>query len=308
MRTLLSAREGTVAAAFERGLLLEFDTGLVCLLGRSMSPGPLNALLTSDIDRPAPVVGTRVRVAADFIHIIGWASLSFTAACMWQTPAWRPPAAPATVAARINTLCHEAADRVPTDGIAGLVLGQHSCSLPLAKRAATGIAALTSFLRRSFPLAFLAQGEREAVAGLLGLGPGLTPSGDDLLAGALTALAATGEQVHRDALGRLVLDRASELTSPYSAALLAAAAEGDASALWHGILTCLLGPCECDTDSLLDAVDGIGHTSGWDMLAGAIIALQGYGARSNREQALARDIGCAGEHGMKQCGEAHGQA
>jgi hypothetical protein len=308
MRTLLSAREGTVAAAFERGLLLELDTGLVCLLDPSMSPGPLNALLTSDIDRPAPVIGAHVRVAADSIHITGWASLSLAAARIWQTPAWPPPAAPATVAARINTLCREAADRVPTDGIAGHVLAQIACSLPLARRATTGIAALSSFLRRPFPLAFLAREEREAVAGLLGLGPGLTPSGDDLLAGALTALAATAGHAHREALGRLVLDRASELTSPYSAALLAAAAAGETSALWHGILMRLIGPCECDTDSLLDAVDGIGHTSGWDMLAGAIIALQGYVARSNREQALARGIGGAGAHGMEQCGEAHGQA
>ena len=47
---------------------------------------------------------------------------------------------------------------------------------------------------------------REAVQGLIGLGPGLTPSGDDFLVGALAMLDAIGERDAHAALARAIID------------------------------------------------------------------------------------------------------
>ena len=68
---------------------------------------------------------------------------------------------------------------------------------------------------------------RPAVEALVGLGPGLTPAGDDVLAGLLVALAATGAQVCRRRLAAAVLGLRHRTTT-VSAALLGHAADGRA--------------------------------------------------------------------------------
>ena len=109
-----------------------------------------------------------------------------------------------------------------------------------------------------------------AVAGLLGRGPGLTPSGDDALAGALLAIHA-----HRrgDALADAVRARLTATTA-VSAALLAAAADGYAA---HPVVTLVDAAVAGDPDAVpraLPAVLGIGHTSGADTVTGIRAALE----------------------------------
>ncbi len=61
--------------------------------------------------------------------------------------------------------------------------------------------------------------------------------------------------------------RLKERTSPISAAHLAAAAAGEAHEALHRVLN-----GELD----VDALDAVGHTSGWDALAGAVAVLKNY--------------------------------
>ena len=111
----------------------------------------------------------------------------------------------------------------------------------------------------------------EAIAGLLGLGPGLTPSGDDFLIGALAMLDALGERKIHAALARAVTALAPALTSPLSASFLRAAAGGHVGEnLCSAIALVLLG----DVGAAVAAARRIGHASGWDMLAGAAITLR----------------------------------
>ncbi|NED93959.1 DUF2877 domain-containing protein [Phytoactinopolyspora alkaliphila] len=114
----------------------------------------------------------------------------------------------------------------------------------------------------------------EAVRGLLGLGPGLTPQGDDVLAGALVALRA----VHRPAADRLAAEitraRPFERTTAVSAGLLAYAAHGRCVPELSAFLDALGAP---GTD-LLGArrqLLTIGHTSGAGLCAGVLGALAG---------------------------------
>ena len=112
---------------------------------------------------------------------------------------------------------------------------------------------------------------------LLGLGPGLTPSGDDLLCGALVVLRAIGAADASGDLHAAIAAVAPSATSPLSGAFLRAAAEGCGSAGLHNIIISLIKNEPIESD--IDVLARIGHTSGWDGLAGAAIVLQAFSTR-----------------------------
>lgn len=106
---------------------------------------------------------------------------------------------------------------------------------------------------------------------LAGLGPGLTPAGDDFLAGILLALALTQE--HRaDAelaeIAGLLLETAAPRTHEISAAYLRAAYAGEASERWHALIGALSAGNGVEAAAAAEAVMKFGETSGADMLAG----------------------------------------
>jgi hypothetical protein len=109
------------------------------------------------------------------------------------------------------------------------------------------------------------------VRGLIGLGPGLTPSGDDFLCGALALLDALGETQIRAVLSEAVNHAAPSLTSPLSACFLRAAADRHIGEYLHRAVDSLISG---DADGAIAAAREVGHTSGWDMLAGAAITLR----------------------------------
>jgi hypothetical protein len=108
----------------------------------------------------------------------------------------------------------------------------------------------------------------EAVAGLAGLGPGLTPSGDDLLAGfacvAYRARWAWGAGLFAELKGI-----PEGRTTPLSRSLLRWAADGVASERALTWLDQLL----TGAPSPVGPVLAIGATSGADWIAGALLAL-----------------------------------
>ncbi|MBI1725627.1 MAG: DUF2877 domain-containing protein [Candidatus Tectomicrobia bacterium] len=110
---------------------------------------------------------------------------------------------------------------------------------------------------------------REEAGRLLGLGPGLTPSGDDFVGGAMVALRALGEGRAADRLAAWALPLAAERTGKISLAHLACAAAGKGASALHDALAALCAPGAPGLAEALAAVHAIGHTSGWDALAGA---------------------------------------
>ena len=112
-----------------------------------------------------------------------------------------------------------------------------------------------------------------AGAPLIGLGTGLTPSGDDLVGALLFArrLIAPGTT---DGIARELSRIAGTQTHAISAALFADLAAGCAYERLHRVADALI-----DDDTALDKavvkLGGIGHSSGWDMLTGFLIGLLG---------------------------------
>lgn len=126
-----------------------------------------------------------------------------------------------------------------------------------------------------------------AAARLVGAGPGLTPSGDDVLAGALAAMRALGEAASLssrrkgasdmslvsddwcrfvDGVGEVVVSLAIHRTPLLSAALLAHAARGEVAAPAGRLLLALAG--RGAVPAAAAALATVGHTSGTDLTVG----------------------------------------
>jgi hypothetical protein len=222
-REAAAAGEGEVCAVFRRSFYALFPGGRYACIGEpSLGRGPLNALVLS-IEIPS--LGEKISLQAE--------------------NSWLPPVQrgiPDVAAIR-------AAARAPEDGLGGLVTGRHNA---LTEHAQPALEAVERWLGGHT----LAQ-EAER---LVGLGPGLTPSGDDYLGGVMVALRMDERGAQADALWRWLEPRLAERTSAISAAHLAAAAQGEAHEALHAVLA--------GADPAL--LDGVGHCSGWDALAGAL--------------------------------------
>ncbi len=117
-----------------------------------------------------------------------------------------------------------------------------------------------------------------AVDGLVGLGTGTTPGGDDILAGACVGLHAAGR---RDLLDRLAAAGPADArgrTTALSAALLALAVRGEACGEALTLLRALhvAGRTPGELRAVGRAVDrllSVGHTSGADLATGLLLGL-----------------------------------
>ena len=103
-------------------------------------------------------------------------------------------------------------------------------------------------------------------AQLAGLGPGLTPSGDDILIGALYATWIVHSPEFASFITREIANTAAPLTTSLSAALLRSAGKGEAGILWHELFRALIAgeAIQHPVSRLLS----VGETSGADAMGG----------------------------------------
>ena len=279
-RTLSGHAPGRVIAVFKRSLYVETPGGLACLGAASLGAGPLNALSdrADGLDEPLAglSVGAPVRIDGLRIDIDGRLSFSLDRATDWR-PA-RGPWSVDRLGPGVAALLDLALGRAPADGLAPVTFRGEG---PPQMIAAT--AAFRDWLDDLATAGPVADPPFDA-EGLIGLGPGLTPAGDDYLGGALVALRAFGRADIADPLGTWVLAAARHRTTTISRAHLALAAAGEGAEALHVILEALAGGRIDRLAAGLDRIDSIGHTSGWDALAGAVAAcaaLDVFGRTSN---------------------------
>ena len=108
---------------------------------------------------------------------------------------------------------------------------------------------------------------------LLGLGPGLTPAGDDLVGGVLFARAVLARAGAADGpawalAGAAIVAAARVLTHPVSGALLADLAAGSGHAPLLDLVAALAGRRHDAALGAARRLAAIGHSSGWETLAG----------------------------------------
>ncbi|MDQ3127689.1 MAG: DUF2877 domain-containing protein [Chloroflexota bacterium] len=115
-----------------------------------------------------------------------------------------------------------------------------------------------------------------AAACLIGLGPGLTPSGDDALAGFLAGLHALDHPMATFAIG--ALDSVESRTSAVAATLLRQAAQGAFAECIHTVLAGLLDPDPSKAAPAMARAAERGASSGIDCLVGILDGLDAAAA------------------------------
>jgi hypothetical protein len=234
--------EGDVSVLLPRSFYLRFPGERYACVGElELGRGPLNALVSQF---RMPRIGERI-------------ALSIAGAALW-----RPAAISASGPLALDSLQKAAAHCVPEEGLGCLVLGKHNA---VAMHAQPGLEALDRWI--------VGNTLEHDAEGLIGLGPGLTPSGDAYLGGMLIALRLCARTTQAQALWRWLEPRLAGRTSTLSAAHLAAAAEGEGHEALHECLRTLLGGGG-SWDAVLEALDRVGRCSGWDGLAGALAVLR----------------------------------
>lgn len=274
---LASHHELEVLAVFERSFYLMAHGGLVCVGAEGIGRGPLNVPLANagqidwrqlgvDLEVKAEAHGTRLAIGEDI-------SISLDAPA-WEPPDWAvflpEPSENGLVALHMN-----AADKLPMEGLAALVMaaGDPAPRNPVARAAANEIATLVAQLPGMLDSELLELHSRRAFTMLLGLGPGLTPSGDDFIGGIMLALTALDRTRLRDAIWDALTPELGDLTTEISAMHLSAAADGMGAEAVHELANAVLEGDEAAIPAYLDRVARIGHCSGWDTTAGFALTI-----------------------------------
>jgi hypothetical protein len=129
---------------------------------------------------------------------------------------------------------------------------------------------------------------RDAVAGLVGLGPGLTPSGDDFLAGSLLALRLAGRRAAARGLWRAIAACGVQATNAISFSHLRSAAKGRVGENLHLVFDAIITDDWTKTGTRLGRLLDLGHSSPWDAIAGfatSVRAIAGDGQRGGLAKA-----------------------
>ena len=270
-----TGRGGEIHSTYRSTVNVRFPGDrLVCLhRGRDLI-APFGIALGPQFASPAferIAKGTPVQTAEGALRIPG-AGLEVTTA---GATVWKPQALPAALsppAARrhADILKGVMLRHNHPDGLAGLV--EMADTAPLLRRARTSVTTLMEGMARRDPTLIMAGAEP-----LLGLGPGLTPAGDDFLAGFLgmAVLASPSAlAVVRDAGGPL-LRLARTQTTLLSYAFLAEALQGVLAPPVDALAAAILRDAE--PKAVGQAAMGaaaLGHTSGLDTLAGMVFSLR----------------------------------
>lgn len=246
-RLLSQFSVGKVIAVFDRSAYLETGHGIVCLGAAGLPEGPLMV----PYQRPSALrTGEELRLASDTKTV------------------WRPPS--------LRSWTIQSLERGLSSSVVKFEIQKMS---ELASLGTEGD--LSGWLER-YLLGELIE-PPASVARLVGLGPGLTPSGDDYLGGAIIALQALGlPKVSAALFTCLDLSR----TNRISAAHLSAAFEGAGAAPLHDALDDVLCGRTETTLKRLVGLGLIGHSSGWDAFAGCHLVLRTY-CRTQKAQAAA---------------------
>lgn len=256
------AGRATVHSVFERVINLQSAGGELFAIGAA---GVDDAPSTVVADGPLAVSGVTpgdpVAAGDNSIAIPGRVELALAGARAWRAVL---PAYPAHDARLRRNLA-----------VVRAALARHS---PPTAFSALGreLDALLAH-RRGLLCAALAAGDRDAACrhgqAMLGLGHGLTPSGDDFLAGLMVVLHLPGGPgvALRD-VGLQMVHGAERRTNAVSVAMLRSAAEGRVRECVIALLRELVAGDPHGLDGALARVLAIGSTSGSDMAAGIVAA------------------------------------
>jgi hypothetical protein len=270
-RRVLAPGRGEVAAVFRRSFYVQTAEGMACGGAAEIGRGPLNFLFTAGPEdwRSLLAPGQPVTVEQNALRLGDLPPIDLGRARIW-TPAPFPDWSPATLAAGLAALEDLLGDFLPPAEGLGCFASMNPAPKGMVARALTApVERYLQWLKAGCP--------PEAAAGideLIGAGPGLTPSGDDFLAGSLLGLYAIGGGALPHKVWERIAPQLPHRTHAISAAHLSCAAAGRLAEAQHHLLGSLLSGSRDGLSIGIKAISEESHTSSWDGLAGMVSALR----------------------------------
>ena len=268
---------GRVHSVFERACNIETDAGeLVTLLAETLGNIPHGIRLAG---ATAPfeswlVPGQHAILENSMLRVPdAEVSIDLSAAALWCGKVAPVPSdsGGATIAMTLRALRATLYERAPEQGIASLLATRDGVNSAVAR-------AFSARLSQALPMLARATERRDvsavaaALARLVGLGPGLTPSGDDFIAGYLAALwSRAGCDRGIDAMLQPLADALAPLflcTNAISRQMLSDAAHGRFAERLVDVTNALAGAGNV-ADATVHALAN-GHSSGADTLCGLL--------------------------------------
>jgi Protein of unknown function (DUF2877) len=265
-------RFAEVAAVFDRSIYLRAGERCVCFGGPEIGNGPLTLIAGSF--RPPQLdlhAGQPAFVTERHIGIGERIVLSLEHCEPWRPLPWPIASSPAGLSDTLEILSRTAALEAPPEGLARPVLCRHEGDGSWPRTARDRVAGFERWLSAMPATDGAAAAPPDAVHRLIGLGPGLTPAGDDFLIGVLALLDALAEKALHAVLARVLGQASPQSTSSLSRCFLQAAAAGHVGEHLHCAVSSIISG---DADAAVAAARQIGHSSGWDMLTGVAAALR----------------------------------
>ncbi len=285
--------QATVLASFERSFYLDLGGALITVGDHSLHDGPLNLRLAGRSDAALAIglgieVGQRWMTSPDRLRRSDGLTVKLTDAAVWRPNIPSGPLHPSQLRQGLVHLLALLQDRdLENGGLISLILQDTQPRTATERAAKPPIDALKAglphWLLDDIPP------DPAPLVHLLGLGPGLTPSGDDLLAGIMIAWHQIGARRASRHVGKLLLEAcaARTRTTPISQAHLMAAAKGYGAAPLHCLLNAVAANSQAELADALDAAAKIGHSSGLDAIAGMVLALNAWLLADDRAPVIA---------------------
>ena len=275
---VLQAGHGSVVAAFESSLYVESAAGIACLVPPSTYRGPLNVVVPGFRSGTPELQGAAWRTDGITLVVERLGSFPISPSRVW-TPVSLQPESPFALPQGLASMRAALAARTPRGEVLTHVLvSQLERSSPpsgvstvpgaMAANFARAVPALSRWLEGM--LSGRGASDSMPITDLLGTGGGLTPSGDDCVVGILVALHALGQRSAAASVASLVARHAPHRTTRLSAAHLDAACAGEAVEPVHRAIEAIA--TGISPEPSLDALEGYGHASGFDALAGVLLA------------------------------------
>jgi hypothetical protein len=257
--------------------LIDEQGAVVALVSPRVGNGPFHAVLNQALPFRASILpGSAIRIETGRL-IAGRIAVDLRPAQLWSpVPDW----------ISLRASLHQVLGRALH--LAGLVPDLHA--LP-SSNASYGHASAWGSGLASFPSPRAIQAARDlwtavaaadtqgceaAASQLAGLGPGSTPSGDDLLLGAMYASWLIHPAPEARAIANAIVAVAAPRTTSLSAAWLLAAGRGECGEAWHQLLGALGGADDAAPRAAAARILQTGASSGQEALAAFLAVFRAY--------------------------------
>jgi uncharacterized protein DUF2877 len=273
----------SVLASVSGAIYIESGGGEILWIAASSSALHPRAMLLSTMPTELPADGVECVLEDGCLHVGGNLVIGLREAERWPITVRERAnrcVSTAETARKILAAIHQIAVRSPAQGLFATVrplldapsesrISRNEVEQAFFATASRGIDSLCQITTESDLL-----GRLQDAVELVGLGQGLTPSGDDLLGGFLYTHRVLDSSDWRSLISDSSgvdewLQQARRLTNKISFSILADYLRGDAGLPLHEFLNAALEeqPIE-DLTPAARRVSAIGHSSGWDLLAG----------------------------------------